>query len=171
MNSITEKAIDSNVELRLRFQLDTEFSAEEVIHRLKNSIEGSSFQLKVSDEYVWLSFKKKYQKIYTPQLQLRIENEEGSQHNQIHFLFGPDSGLWTMFMFLHFGLAVCFIGFSIWLYTNISLQKPYGFILALLGLIAVVWISLYVWARQNRKKGKPQAKQLEAFVTNALQLK
>lgn len=169
MSSITEKAIDNQVELRLRFQIETFLEQKEIVELLKNSIKNTDFQLKVSDNYCWISFKKKHQKIYTPQLQLRLETDENTK--QLHFLLGPDSGLWTMFMFLHFGLAVCFIGLSIWLYTSVSLEKPYGLILAFLGLIAVVWVSLYFWARQNRKKGKPQAKQLEAFVTSALGMK
>lgn len=169
MNSITEKAIDEQVELRLRFQVETTLTQKQVVEALQTSVIDTYFQLKVSDDYCWVSFKKKYQKIYTPQLQLRHEeNEENTK--QLHFLFGPDSDLWTMFMFLHFGLAICFIGLSIWLYTHISLQKPYEMVVVFLGFIAFTWIGLYFWARNNRKKGKPQAKQLEAFVIDALEI-
>lgn len=73
--------------------------------------------------------------------------------NQIHFLFGPDSGLWTMFMFLHFGLGVFFLGIGIWLYTNISLNKPFGLLTAILIIIVLGWVGLYFCARTYGERG------------------
>ncbi len=172
MGSYTSEAIDHQVELRLRFKKSTSLTCEEVMNRLKEMDMENKFHLKISDNYAWLTFKKKYQKIYTPQLQIRVDEDEYNEgmENEIHFLFGPDSGLWTMFMFLHFGIALGLISCGIWLYTNLSLEKSAILPTSLIAFFVVAWIGLYFWARSNRAKGKPQAKLLERKVKQSLDL-
>lgn len=59
MNSITEKAINKHVELRLKFQQNTLLSQAEITDRLRALNLMNKFQFKASEEYILLSFKKK----------------------------------------------------------------------------------------------------------------
>lgn len=117
-----------------------------------------SIKIKRLDEHVWLSIPQSDRKYYSPRLHIEIEqNENGCI---LHSTFGPDPALWTMFMFVHFFLGLSFVGLLVWLYTNISLDHSNAFVYVLMSIIALSWIGLYVFARQNRQKATPQSQQL-----------
>ena len=115
--------------------------------------------IKQLDDHVWLSIPAIEKKYYSPRLHIEIEDKQNSSYD-LHCTFGPDPNLWTMFMFLHFFLAVIFIGIIINLYTNLTLHNSNTLSYVLLVFIILIWIGLYVFARFSRKQGGTQSKQL-----------
>lgn len=155
--------LNEQAQLRIAFKTATVLSEVEFKNTLKDA------QIKLSDKYIikisgnnhaWLSFKKEQRKLYSPQLHLEYLKAYESDKKSIKGTFGPDPNLWTMFMFIHFFLGIIFIALLMWFYTNYSLGNSNVAVYSLMATISLLWIALYIFARQNRLKGKDQAKEL-----------
>ncbi|MGO2294762.1 hypothetical protein [Psychroflexus halocasei] len=154
--------LNEQAQLKIRFSTETEMSQSLFKEEVKKSHQKISdkFQLKLSgDQHVWISFTKKHRKLYSPQLHLEYIKEE-KEKPIIKGTFGPDPNLWTMFMFFHFFLAIVFIALLMWFYTNYSLGNSNAVVYSLMATISLLWIGLYIFARQNRLRGKEQTKEL-----------
>lgn len=154
--------LNEQAQLKIRFSTETEMSQSLFKEELKKAQLKISdkFHLKLSgDHHVWISFTKKHRKLYSPQLHLEYVEEE-NEKSIIKGTFGPDPNLWTMFMFFHFFLGIVFIALLMWFYTNYSLGNSNAVVYSLMATISLLWIGLYIFARQNRLKGKNQTKEL-----------
>lgn len=154
-------SIDNQISLRVHFKMQSEKSVDEILDlatQLKSDT-NKKFTINIVDEHIWLGISKKQQKMYSPNLHLELE-KKADNHTEINAKFGPDPSLWTLFMFLHFGLALLFITVFIIGYANYSLGKSYVFQLLAMSLIAMIWVGLYVFARVNRSRGNEQAQYL-----------
>lgn len=163
MTTNTTLNLENSISLRVHFQLESAKTVDEILDAA-NSIQKntkSQFSLKVLDQHLWFGIAKKHQKMYSPNLHLELEQNESGK-TIINAKFGPDPALWTLFMFLHFGLALAIISLAVVAYANYALEKAVAFQLTLIGVIGVIWIGLYVFARINRNRGKGQAKDLLA---------
>lgn len=161
--AITPKIdLEHTVSLRVHFQLQSDKTVGEILKsafQLAENKKKSHFTTKIVDQHIWLGIAKKHQKLYSPNLHLELA-ENQNKNTTINAKFGPDPALWTLFMFLHFALGLASITLAIIAYANYALQKPFRLQLLLIGLIALIWIGLYVFARVNRSRGKAQAKML-----------
>lgn len=161
--------IDKPISLRVHFKMESNKSVDAILAAAKKlkTTKKPKCTLKMVDQHLWLGIIKKHQKLYSPNLHLELEaNANGT--TSINAKFGPDPALWTLFMFLHFGLAIVFITFAIIAYANFALEKPYGFQLTMLVLIAAIWIGLYFFARVNRSRGSNQSKLLLAIANELI---
>lgn len=150
---------DLNHQLKLKPSFKVEVDHQKFKDQLSNINERGftdDVRIKQMDEHIWLSFPKSKRKYYSPRLHIEIENKD--KFSILHCTFGPDPGLWTMFMFVHFFLGLSFIGLLIWLYTNVKLDNSNILVYILMLVIILCWITLYVFARQNRRKAAPQSK-------------
>lgn len=160
------KTITNELALRPRFQLRLDKSKEEVLRSFEN-VQNTPFIASRIDDHVFLRFNRKESHLWTPQLHLEFV-EESDLSCTIHGLFGPNPTLWTMFMFLHFGVATLFIGMGAWAYSNLSLHKPIGLQLAMMVLLIVLWFVLYFVGRAGKRKGRPQMEALDTFMKTVL---
>ncbi|MBZ9785864.1 hypothetical protein LB456_00185 [Psychroflexus sp. CAK57W] len=150
-----------NEQLQLKPRFKVEVADINIHNRLSVPLEGDLFQkveIKRLDDHIWLSIIKADRTYYSPRLHIEIEQKE--KVCILHCTFGPDPNLWTMFMFVHFFLGLSFMALLVWLYTNITLDNTNTIVYILMSLIALSWIFLYIFARQNRQKAAPQSKQL-----------
>lgn len=162
---------EQQVSLRVHFKLNSTKNEHQILLAGKNLKESKPAvcSIKIVDQHIWLGILKKHQKLYSPNLHLELEENEKNSGTLINAKFGPDPSLWTLFMFLHFGLALVFITFFIIGYANYALSKAYHLQILMLCLVTLIWVGLYVFARINRNKGKEQAKYLLNLVqTNFL---
>ncbi|MCR9182076.1 MAG: hypothetical protein NXH73_04035 [Flavobacteriaceae bacterium] len=162
--------IDNQIQLRPRFEKSVPKSLITIIanaKELSNSLKPD-FIINNLDEHIWIYIGKENKKTYSPHLHLELEElHEGG--TKIKGLFGPEPALWTMFMFLHFVVAGIFIIFGVFAYSNWSLGEPFGIHLGVMMLMIIAWFSLYFTARSNRKKGMPQARELEKVMNQLLE--
>ncbi len=124
-------------------------------------------RIKRVDEHIFMKFNAKENNFWSPQLHLEIE-EVDERNSSLLGVFGPNPVLWTFFMFLHFGVAILFMVFGIWAYSNASLNKSYHLQLGLLIFSVFVWFALYAFGRVGRHKGKPQMRELYNKMTDIL---
>ncbi len=161
--------IENQIQLRPRFERITHKSMEAITKRVISLGEklNPHFVLKQLDEHLWISIGSENKKYYSPHLHIEFEPlEDGT--TKVKGLFGPEPALWTLFMFLHFVVAGIFIIFGVFSYSNWSLRQPYGIHILIMLLMVIAWFSLYFIARSNRKKGMPQAYELEKVMEELL---
>ena len=154
--------IDRPIRLRPRFQVETSLDKAELFKRIKKlkSKYKAKYRLTQSDNHLWIHHHKSREKIFTPNLHLEILEDDLSK-TTIKGLYSPNNSYWTLFIFLHFVLACLFIGFAIMAYTKSIMNDSYSLYIYLMIVTVLVWLALYIFARVNRKKGLPQAYDLE----------
>ena len=163
-------AISNEIVLRPRFKIQLEKdnqSALELFEKAKE--EQNEFIVTRVDDHVFIKFPKAKQHFWSPQLHLEI-NSEDENSSILHGLFGPNPTVWTMFMFLHFFVAVVFIGFGIWAYSNWSLDDSYIMQLFVMILMVILWFVLYFAGRLGRYKGKDEMHLLHNFMKKSLNI-
>lgn len=161
--------IEKQIQLRPRFEkvVSKPISAiTDAAKSLKNKLKAN-YIINNLDEHIWIYIGKENKKVYSPHLHLELQALENGD-TKVKALFGPDPGLWTMFMFLHFAVAGIFTIFGVFAYSNWSLGQPFGIHLGIMLLMIIAWFSLYFTARNNRKKGMPQANELEKVMDELL---
>ncbi len=159
--------IDKPLKLRSRFRYYADEKKQVLLERIKQlKIEyKSKYRIKISGNHIWIHHPISQEKIFTPHLHLEMVEDNYDQPEKllIKGLYSPNSSYWTMFIFIHFVLAVLFIGFMIMAYTKSILDESYILYVYLMAGIGLVWIALYLFARYNRKRGLKQAFILESF--------
>ncbi|WP_066224193.1 GTP-binding protein [Formosa haliotis] len=162
--------LDNDIILRPRFNIDLPQHNEEVLsvfEALKNT--QNEFIVSRIDDHVFIRIPKHKQHFWSPQLHLEVnEKEDGSC--RLHGLFGPNPTVWTLFMFLHFIVAMLFTGFGIWAYSNWALETSYGIQIGVCIAMVVLWFALYFIGRAGRYKGKKDMIALQQFMKSALNL-
>ena len=168
MSNISQPNLDTSVSLRVHFSMKTKKPFSILKEELEKTakIKPTPFTLKVVDHHLWLGITKKHQKIYSPNLHL--EFIEDAKPSYIKAKFGPDPALWTMFMFLHFALALGMITTLVFIYANSVLNKGYQLQIGILVLLSCIWIFLYFFARYNRNRGRKQAMLLLKYVKDVI---
>ncbi|MEX0997551.1 MAG: hypothetical protein WDZ45_10920 [Flavobacteriaceae bacterium] len=161
--------IDKQIQLRPRFEKIVPQPVAAILANAKklNNELKPGFIINNLDEHIWIYIGKENKKTYSPHLHLELE-ELAEGGTKIKGLFGPEPALWTMFMFLHFVVAGIFIIFGVFAYSNWSLGQPFGIHLGVMFLMIAAWFGLYFTARSNRKKGMPQAHELEKVMEELL---
>lgn len=154
--------IENSINLRPRFKESVSLSKEDLLSRMDvlEKQYKQDYRFVRSEEHIWIHYPKQREAIFTPHLHLEIVDDESKQ-TIIKGLYSPNSGYWTLFMFLHFILATVFIALGIIAYSKLVMDDAYSHYLYLMLAVTLIWIGLYFFARYNRKKGLPQAYELE----------
>lgn len=161
--------LDKEIKLRYRFYKVSNKSLTDLkaqFQSLKTSIEPD-YKVKTLDNHVWLSIGVLKREKHSPQLHIELEKMEDGK-TAVNGLFGPDPVLWTMFMFLHFIVGGTFIIFSVICYSKWRLNQSFTFDLSVLLIMISCWISLYLFARINRKKGLQQMQELDEILNSII---
>ncbi|CDF80550.1 conserved hypothetical protein [Formosa agariphila KMM 3901] len=162
--------IDNDIALRPRFNINIPKSNTDVLssfEKLKDT--QTEFIVSRVDDHVFIRIPKHKQHFWSPQLHLEINETEGN-NCKLHGLFGPNPTVWTMFMFLHFIVAMLCIGFAIWGYSNWALKTAYGLQLGVCIAMVIAWFALYFIGRAGRAKGKNDMMLLHQFMKKSLNL-
>lgn len=163
-------SLSNEVVLRPRFKIEIEEENEkalEAFEKLKKA--QSDFVVSRVDDHVFIRIPKSKQHFWSPQLHLEI-NKKDDKTSWLSGLYGPNPTVWTLFMFLHFFVAVVFIGFGAWAYSNWSLGNSFAIQIGVMGLMVVTWFVLYFAGRMGKRKGQPEMQELCNFMKDALDI-
>jgi hypothetical protein len=160
--------LGEEIVLRPRFKLDLNEHNEAILSRFEATANNPE-NLVVSrvDNHVFIRIPKKEQHFWSPQLHLEIMSFD-KEKAALSGLFGPNPTVWTMFMFFHFIIAVLFIGFSIWGYTNYKLDKDFFIQGTATVFMVLFWVVLYVAGRMGKTAGKVEMQKLHKFMEGIL---
>ena len=159
--------VSQEIVLRPRFTLSVGKSAETLLQQFKEASNPKRFITTQVDAHVFIKIPKARQEFWSPQLDLVI-NELSENSAEVRGLFGPRSAVWTMFMFLHFIVAMIFIGCGVWAYSNYSLGEPFAVPLVFMFFMVIAWFVLYFMGRMGKSTGKGQMLELHKFMWEVL---
>ena len=162
--------INSSVFLRPRFKIFVKEDGFKLINKFKveQKKKKCQFKVKIVDNLIVIDILKEESKFWSPQLAIEIEQEKQNEA-LVSGLFGPKPHIWTFFIFIHFAIAIAFIGFVITAYVQYSLKESYN--LALIGslLMPFFWFFLYFLGRWGKHKSLTQMQALHNFMMNTLE--
>ena len=164
-------SVSNNIVLRPRFKLKLHHDNETLLKDfeiLKST--QSKFIVSRIDNHVFIKFPKEKQHFWSPQLHLEID-EVDEESSLLYGLFGPNPTVWTLFIFLHFMVAGLFIAFGIWAYTNWKLKSDYAIQLSLVGLMVIIWITLYFAGSIGKASSKKDMEALNNFMYQVINKK
>ncbi|WP_435261604.1 GTP-binding protein [Tenacibaculum sp. nBUS_03] len=158
----------NQVFLKPRFQIDFDMNADFLLEKLKKNIDGNQrFKMKSIDNHIIVDVPEKENHYWSPQLQVEIE-ELTENRSKIKGLFGPKPQVWTLFMFIHFGVAISVLIFGVVIYSNWSLKKSTLFPIVMLVVLSLLWIVLYGIGTIGKSIGKKQMDELKEFTKQVL---
>lgn len=165
MNSM---ALSNEIVLRPRFKIELNQAKETALQKFEEAKKTKTgFIISLSDEHIFIRIPKNDQHFWSPQLHLEIISFEDGKCTA-HGFFGPNPTVWTMFMFFHFIVAILFIGFGIWAYTNASLGNSYAIQIGAMFFMLLLWFGLYLGGRIGKATGQSQMKAMYAFMKDIL---
>lgn len=162
----------SDIYLRPRFKMNFEESHQNLIEKFKDISKNktSKFGILISDGHVIIDIPAEENHFWSPQLNIEIEKIEENK-SLVKGLFGPKPQVWTLFIFIHFAMAIAFIGFSIIAYVKYTLKSDYKIALAVTAVLPILWITMYFLGRLGRKRGHKQMDDLYGFMMMTLDYK
>ena len=89
-------------EIRPRFQLKIDLDADVALNHVHQKISKDPTVFgELSNSYLFLRIPKQNQHYWSPELSVRIEKEEYTEHTTVFCLVGPRQAVWAMFAFLY----------------------------------------------------------------------
>ena len=156
-----------SAELRPRIKYLSSFSKNEVINKFKEKLSdpGNYFTGWAKEGYALITLPEKEKKIWTPQLNLQIdEHEEGSE---IRGVIGPSASVWTAFAFTFSILGFIAFVSLFWGLSRLSLDYSAD-ILFLVPVSLIFILGVYMLARIGQQLSRDQVIELKDFVENVL---
>ncbi|WP_108866786.1 GTP-binding protein [Aquimarina aquimarini] len=161
--------ISNDIVLRPRFFKDLKIPPEKALEAFEKIAKTSpDFKISRVDHHVFIRIPKKEQHFWSPQLHLEIYETTETQ-TELKGLFGPSPTVWTLFMFLHFIVAILFISAGIWMYVNMTLDQSFIFPVVSMIFLLIAWFVLYFAGRLGREAGTTQMKELYLFMKSTLE--
>jgi hypothetical protein len=155
-------------ELRPRVKIISKLGKEEIINRIKKKIEDPNSPCKgwAKGEHALIYAPEKEKKIWTPQLNLQIDEiEEGTE---VRGVIGPSSNVWTAFAFTFSILGFIAFVALFWGLSLLSLYSP-AEILWIVPVVLVLILGVYMLARIGQQLSRTQVMELRKFVESTLQ--
>ena len=161
---------NSDIHLRPRFKMIFEESQQKLIDKFKDNLKSSNckYGSKIIDGHIIIEVPVEENHFWSPQLNIEIEKVSENQ-SILKGLFGPKPQVWTFFMFIHFAMAVAFIGFFIVTHVKWTLKSDYKAALITTLALPILWIVMYFLGRIGKKTGHKQMDELHEFMMITLE--
>ncbi len=169
MNAPMQEQQNNPIFLRPRFYLELEEKQDVLLNKFKQAVQLESFQYKskIVDHHIVIDFPVHENRYWSPQLHLEIEKKD-KNHSIVRGLFGPKPEVWTLFIVVHFCVAITCLGFATLAYVQWVLKTEMLVSLVIALCMPFVWVALYIIGRIGKIKAQTQTKELHDFVTGIL---
>ncbi|MDD3723557.1 MAG: GTP-binding protein [Lutibacter sp.] len=163
---------NSELHLRPRFKLHFNESQQKLITKFQSNVKNTNcnYCVKVIDGHIVIDIPAEENHFWSPQLHIEIEQVKENK-SIVKGLFGPKPQVWIFFMFIHFVMAIAFIGFSIMAYVKRTLKSDYKMALIITFVLPILWIVMYFLGRLGKKRGHQQMDELHGFMMETLNKK
>ncbi len=155
-------------EIRPRFYLKSMETPETLQKAVVEALaQDKTVASEVTEDLILLKIPRAHQHYWSPELTVRLENEEFTDYTLVSCLAGPKQSVWLMFTFIYalIGLATLFGGmFGLVSYSN---SGATGW-LWIIPLGTVLISTIFVSAKVGQKKGRDQTLHLVSFLYHAL---
>ncbi|MFK7937017.1 MAG: hypothetical protein AB8G22_26110 [Saprospiraceae bacterium] len=123
---------------------------------------------KIVDHHIVLDIVEEDVHYWSPQLNFRIEPDEMNEnHTVMSGLIGPRPEVWTLFMFIYFGIGV--VGFFVSSYgiAKWQLGEYSNFVLAL-PIALLLMLSAYAVGKYGERLASDQMEQMKQVIRDAI---
>jgi len=163
---------NSDVFLRPRFKIQLDENQHNLIEKFKDNLNDGDCKYcsKIVDSHIVIDVPLDENHFWSPQLNIEIERLNDKK-SIVKGLFGPKPQVWTLFMFVHFAMALAFIGFAIMTYVQWTLKSDYKLSLIVTTSLPVLWVLMYVLGRIGKATSRKQMNELHDFMMKTLKKK
>ncbi len=160
---------NSNIHLRPRFKMEFDESQEQLIEKFRDNLKDDECKYcsKIVDGHIVIDVPLAENHFWSPQLNVEIEKVTDKK-SIVKGLFGPKPQVWTLFMFIHFGVAITFIGFLMTWYVKYMIKEDTTFSMSMTIFLPVLWFILYFIGRIGKRTGYKQMDELYKFMMQIL---
>lgn len=160
---------NSDIHLRPRFKMNFEESQQKLLAKFQSKVKNTdcNYCVKVIDGHIVIDIPAEENHFWSPQLHIEIEQIDENR-SIVKGLFGPKPQVWIFFMFIHFAMAVAFIGFSIIAYVKWSLKSDYTTSLIVTVALPILWVIMYFLGSLGKKRGHKQMDELHGFLMKTI---
>ena len=160
----------NKVLLKPRFKIAVDENPEHILSKFKENINNKDckYCTKQSGNIFFMDVPKVEEHFWSPQLQIEVIKDKTTNKTIIKGILGPKPQIWTMFMFIHFILALAFIVFFVLFYVKWSLDKDYSFYKYILISIPIIWVIMYFIGQIGKKIAYNQMLELNDFLMQTL---
>ncbi len=151
--------------VRPRFRFTVPYATDPLIAHLKKKFNSKThaFPTKVVGNYFVLDVPVKEAHFWSPRVSFEIEKDEQDENKSIvRGLIGPKPNVWTLFVFIYFGIGILGLFSSIYGLTKYNLGESslfaWGFPVALL-----LMSTAYIASKSGEKLGADQIEMLKVF--------
>lgn len=129
--------------------------------RQNNRIEGV-----IHDWYVFLKIRKFFNHYWSPELEIRFDEIENGK-TQIHGRIGPNTKVWTMFVFFYGIAAILFVAGLILGGSQLMLNIKAHWLWAI-PVSALFSLLIWIAAKVGQYRGKEQSEWLQEFLDETI---
>lgn len=164
-----QKEYNSNIHLRPRFKMEFDEGQEQLIEKFRDNLKDDECKYcsKIVDGHIVIDVPLAENHFWSPQLNVEIEKVTDKK-SIVKGLFGPKPQVWTLFMFIHFGVAITFIGFLMTWYVKYMIKEDTTFSMSMTIFLPVLWFILYFIGRIGKRTGYKQMDELYKFMMQIL---
>ncbi len=144
-------------------------SQEQLIEKFRDNLKDvdCKYCSKIVDGHIVIDVPLAENHFWSPQLNVEIEKVTDKK-SIVKGLFGPKPQVWTLFMFIHFGVAITFIGFLMTWYVKYMIKEDTTFSMSMTIFLPVLWFILYFIGRIGKRTGYKQMDELYKFMMQIL---
>ncbi len=158
----------SELEFRPRFRFKTPLAPDEVKRRIAERISNSNpdgLKLGGTGHHLVLDFPSTAQRSWTPQMDVDIEQVEGS--TWVRCLIGPSPTIWMLFVGGYMGATIlALLGLSIGVSQQIVGADAWGFLMV--APTPFIALGLWLMAQAGKRRSREEMRTLKIFVDQAL---
>jgi len=150
--------------------MDFDTSSNELLQKFKDNFKNPECKYcsKIVDGHIFIDVPTEDDHFWSPQLHIEIE-EDGNNKATVKGLFGPKPQVWTLFMFIHFAVAISFLIFAVMAYSRWSLKENIVFPIIMLIALPSFWLVLYFLGKIGKETGHTQMEELHSFMLKTLE--
>lgn len=164
-----EETTLDKIRSRPRFKLYTTLSKEKIVKDIQKSLRAmpKDFTGNINSEVATIQVKTDENPFWKPNLSLRIVNEEDK--TVIRGIFGPNTSIWTFFMFLYFVFSILWMTFFTMFFVEKQIKSnefPWALPASFFMLACIT--ATYFASRFGQKKAKSEMEKLRDFAEKVL---
>jgi hypothetical protein len=164
-----EETTLDKIRSRPRFKLYTTLSKEKIVKDIQKSLRAmpKDFTGNINSEVATIQVKTDENPFWKPNLSLRIVNEDDK--TVIRGIFGPNTSIWTFFMFLYFVFSILWMTFFTMFFVEKQIKSdefPWALPASFFMLACIA--TTYFASRFGQKKAKSEMDKLRDFAEKVL---
>jgi len=161
----------NRVLLKPRFKMEFDNkTVDDIMNSFKENLDKKDCKYcsKISGNHIFLDIPEEENHFWSPQLQVEVVKDKATKKIIVKGILGPKPQIWTMFMFFHFVIAILFVVFFVWFYTNWTLNKDVQFQKMMLLVLPILSVALYFFGQSGKRFAYNQMVELDNFLTKTI---